>query len=165
MGLSRNSFFLRFLSSRILYLAIVLMLVSCSRGRSGDEVKVEILDPQGKQVAVIQAEVVSKTATRSLGLMYRYSLEADRGMLFVFPDEAPRSFWMKNTNIPLDILFIDAQKRIVSISENTTPLSTKSIPSQHPAQFVLEINAGASRKLGIDTGNAIVIHGHFSEPE
>jgi uncharacterized membrane protein (UPF0127 family) len=89
------------------------------------------------------------------GLMWRDRLEADRGMLFVFRRQKPRSFWMKNTPLPLDIIYIDRGGTIVSIAENTTPYSTTAIPSGAPAQYVLEVNGGFCRDHGVRAGTRV----------
>ncbi len=81
--------------------------------------------------------------------MYRNELPAFSGMLFIFPQEGPRSFWMKNTPLPLDIIYINADFTIVHIAENTTPYSTAPIPSKHPAKYVLEVNGGFCQHHGI----------------
>lgn len=81
--------------------------------------------------------------------MYRNELLAFSGMLFIFPQETLLSFWMKNTPLPLDIIYINASFTIVHIAENTTPYSTIRIPSKHPARYVLEVNAGFCRQHGI----------------
>ena len=90
------------------------------------------------------------------GLMFRESLAPDGGMLFVFDEVRPAAFWMKNTLIPLDMLFIGADGRIVNIAEQTTPLSTESRPSAAPVRAVLEINGGLSRMLGIAPGDHVI---------
>ncbi|MEP3665528.1 MAG: DUF192 domain-containing protein, partial [Roseibium sp.] len=77
----------------------------------------------------------------------------DTGMLFVFQSEDQRYFWMKNTPLPLDIIFIGADGAIVSIAAGTTPFSTDTIPSGKPARFVLELNAGRAAELGIKAGD------------
>ncbi len=89
------------------------------------------------------------------GLMYRKDMEDRQGMLFIFPDEAPHSFYMKNTLIPLDILFIDGEYRIVKIHRNAEPLNEAGIPSGGPVQFVLEVKAGMSDRWGLETGDSI----------
>ena len=89
------------------------------------------------------------------GLMYRNSMGEKQGMLFIFQEEAPHSFYMKNTLIPLDILFIDKDLKIVNIQKNTTPLSESGIPSAGPVQYVLEINAGLSDRWKLVPGDRI----------
>jgi len=74
-------------------------------------------------------------------------------MLFIFPDIRMRSFYMKNIYIPLDIIYLDSDKHIVSIQENAKPLDETSLPSLFPAQYVLEINAGLSEKLNLKVGD------------
>ena len=88
------------------------------------------------------------------GLMYRQTMAPDHGMIFIFPDVEIRRFWMKNTYIPLDIIFLDAQKRIINISENATPLREDIIyGSKSPSMYVLEVNAGLSNHLGLTAGD------------
>jgi uncharacterized protein len=100
-------------------------------------------------------EIVDTAAERSRGLMYRRELAADAGMLFDFKAELPASFWMKNTYIPLDMLFIRADGVIESIAERTTPLSERSVESKGPVRYVLEINGGRSDELGIAAGDTV----------
>lgn len=76
------------------------------------------------------------------GLMYRSSMEINQGMLFVFDDERERYFFMKNTQIPLDIIYIDSNKKIASFQKNAKPFDETSLPSNVPAKYVLEVNAG-----------------------
>jgi uncharacterized protein len=100
-------------------------------------------------------ELAVTPAQEEQGLMYREHLDPDAGMLFVFNDTAPRSFWMKNTLIPLDMLFIAADGRIVDIHERAVPLSEDLIPSQVPARAVLELNGGTVARLGIKIGDVV----------
>ena len=92
----------------------------------------------------------------SYGLMNREYMPEDNGMLFVFPYPDKRSFWMKNTIISLDIIFISGDGKIVQISENTTPFSTESIVCLKPAQYVLEVNAGIAEKFNIEIGDEVI---------
>jgi Uncharacterized conserved protein len=96
-----------------------------------------------------------RPAQMELGLMYRQNLPADAGMLFVYPSEQSVAFWMKNTLIPLDMLFIGADGHIRRIVERTIPLSTNPIPSGDPVRAVLEINGGAAERLGIHAGDMV----------
>jgi uncharacterized membrane protein (UPF0127 family) len=109
----------------------------------------------GKEPLTIDIEVVRQEQQIMQGLMYRPQMAENRGMLFIFPGEEERSFWMKNTYIPLDIIFVDANRKIVTIQDNTQPLSTESIPSYKPAKYVVEVNAGFAEKYGIKEGNLI----------
>jgi len=80
-------------------------------------------------------------------------MEADMGMLFIMPEEKNQSFWMKNTYLPLDIIYINKKKEVVSIQENAKPMNERPLPSIGPAIFILEIPGGTSSKLGIKPGN------------
>ena len=89
------------------------------------------------------------------GLMHRKSMENDNAMLFTFTDSRMLSFYMKNTYISLDIIYLNSDKIIVSIQENTSPLDETPLPSKFPSQYVLEINAGLSKKLNLNIGDRI----------
>jgi len=129
------------------------MLSSCVACAAGDPsvelggktFKVDIADTQQKQ---------------SLGLMFRDSMPPEQGMLFIFPNEALRSFWMKNTRIPLDIMYFDKDLKMVSISADTPPCRVSrcpSYPSTGPAMYVLELNAGVASALGVGPGDRLTI--------
>ena len=97
----------------------------------------------------IQAEIAKNPYQLAKGLMFRKSLNENNGMLFIFNDEKNRTFWMKNTKIPLDIIFISKDKKIVDIKENFLPCSNISCPSYtstQSAKYILEINAGLVEK-------------------
>jgi hypothetical protein len=102
-----------------------------------------------------EVEIADDDRERALGLMFRRSMGNDEGMLFDFGAEQPASFWMRNTYIPLDMLFIKADGTIDSIAERTTPLSEKSVASKGDVRYVLEINGGLSDTLGIAPGDTI----------
>lgn len=106
-------------------------------------------------VMKIDAEIADNDNERHLGLMYRETMNEDQGMLFLFPNEEPQSFYMKNTVMPLDIIFINAKKQIVKIHKNTTPYSEKSLPSIKPSQYVVEVNAGFTDKYKVKEGSYI----------
>lgn len=94
--------------------------------------------------------------------MDRTFMAADHGMLFVFGQDTPLTFWMKNTLIPLDMLFFDSQYRLVAIQANTQPCKTdpcQLYPSGVPARYVLELNAGAAARIGARQGDVITISG------
>lgn len=114
---------------------------------------VEVLTARGP--VRFQAELADTDAERGQGLMWRATMAPDRGMIFVFPRVGDLGFYMRNTYIPLDIIYIGADGRIVSIAKNTQPLNESTIPAGGPAQFVLEINAGLSDKLGITPGDRV----------
>jgi uncharacterized membrane protein (UPF0127 family) len=100
-------------------------------------------------------EIAETEETRHLGLMFRENMQEDQGMLFIFPNEEYQSFYMKNTIMPLDIIFINSKKQIVKIHRSTTPYSEKSLPSLKPAMYVVELNAGTADKYKIKEGDYI----------
>ena len=106
-------------------------------------------------------EIAETRSQRQRGLMFRPDLPQNTGMLFDFGEETQLSMWMKNTFIPLDMLFVNKQGTIHRIVENTTPLSLKTIPGGAPTMVVIEFNAGVTRRLGIRPGDRI-IHGIFN---
>ena len=103
-----------------------------------------------------RVEVARTGLQRMRGLMFRRHLAADAGMLFLFDGEAPVSMWMRNTYIPLDMLFIARGGRIVRIAERTVPFSEVPIPSGEPVVAVLELNAGTVSRLGIRPGTRVL---------
>ena len=105
-------------------------------------------------------EIANTETAQARGLMFRTHMAADHGMLFIYPDAQPRDFWMKNTLIPLDILFFDAQRRLINIAADAPPCTADpcaTYASTAPAQYVLELNAGTAQKLGIEPGNGLRI--------
>ncbi len=100
-------------------------------------------------------EIARSPAERSQGLMYREELAKDHGMLFDFVEERPVSFWMKNTPLPLDLLFIRKDGEIVRITPNATPYSTDLLPSGQPIRYVLEILGGSAAQRGIRVGDRL----------
>lgn len=100
-------------------------------------------------------EIADTEYETQTGLMYRPSMQKNRGMLFIFPDVSSRSFYMKNTEFPLDIIYIDEGQKIVSFQKNARPLDENSLPSNAPAKYVLEVNAGLSDQLGLQVGDSI----------
>lgn len=105
---------------------------------------------------VIKAELARTETEKARGLMFREELDSDAGMLFVYQTEDERGFWMKDTYVSLDIIFINKERQVVSISSNTKPNQTDEIYySDGKAMYVLELNAGKAEELEIKTGNAI----------
>ena len=134
----------------LLSILMIAVCTACSAGGPSVEIggkrfSVEIADTQQKQ---------------TLGLMYRDEMAADHGMLFIFPNEAPRSFWMKNCRIALDIMYFDKDLNMVSASLDTQPCRVRrcpSYPSKAPAMYVLELNAGKAAELGIGPGDHLTL--------
>lgn len=136
-------------NAAIWVLALVITAVTgCARAENLVELK-------GRQFKV---ELALTPDEQAMGLMFRESLPPEAGMLFVFGQEAPRSFWMKNTRIPLDILYFDAALRLVSVAEHARPCAVRSCPgypSEGPARYVLELNAGQASELGLERGDEL----------
>lgn len=108
-----------------------------------------------------KVEIADDDAERTRGLMYREHMDADAGMLFLFDRQEPQAFWMKNTRIPLDILYFDQGWLLVGWSLNTPPCSLGNdcpgYPSKVPARFVLELNAGTANRIGAQLGDQLDI--------
>ena len=103
-----------------------------------------------------QVEIADTDAERARGLMFRDELATGRGMLFIHDELAPQAYWMKNTRIPLDILYFDNQRRLVSQQRDVPPCSAGDgcppYPSDAPARYVLELNAGNAAQIGLENG-------------
>jgi uncharacterized membrane protein (UPF0127 family) len=106
-------------------------------------------------IKTLDIEISDNDYEIQTGLMYRTLLETHQGMLFIFPDIAFRSFYMKNTKIPLDIIYIDDTKTIVSVQKNARPFDETSLPSEAPAKYVLEVNGGLFDEWQLAVGNRI----------
>ncbi len=104
---------------------------------------------------LFKVEVMSTDAERERGLMDRRSLARDRGMLFDFHRETPVYFWMKNTYIPLDMIFVSSSGRVVSVKHDAKPLDETIIPSGAPAQGVIEVIAGVADAIGVKPGDEV----------
>ena len=111
--------------------------------------------PGRKKIIHIDIEIAGNDYEREKGLMYRHSLPDNAGMLFIFEQSGPLSFWMRNTYISLDIIFADENRQIVTIQKNAKPLSYVQIPSKMNAKYVVEVNAGFCDKYGIAVGDYI----------
>jgi uncharacterized protein len=102
-----------------------------------------------------EVEIVTTPETRAQGLMFRKSMAANAGMLFIYPDEEAVSFWMKNTLIPLDMLFLKADGSIAHIAHKTVPMDETPIDSGAAVKAVLELNGGTAHALGIKEGDRV----------
>ena len=110
----------------------------------------------GKTNTVI-VEIADSDASRAKGLMMRTFLPQGQGMLFIWPEEAPRTMWMKDTFIPLDIIFMDGQGTIVGIATQAVPHDLSPLGTDRPARYVLEVPAGDADRLGLAVGQSIVL--------
>lgn len=119
-------------------------------------IKVNIYTPDKKTLkTTFNCYTATTDMARNRGLMYINSLEEDCGMLFLFSKTEPVTFWMKNTMLSLDILFINEMKQIVNIKEKAQPFSTEPIPSELPIKYVLEINSGLAEQFNIQIKDLI----------
>lgn len=116
--------------------------------------KLQLTGDDGHTIPV-EAEVVSKEEDRRQGLMFRDNVPEGTGMLFVFPKEEEHAFWMKNTLVPLDMLFIKADKTVAGIVHNTTPYSEESVTVGVPSLYVLEVPGGFCLKNGVSRGSRV----------
>ena len=114
-----------------------------------------IISRDGKEHK-FNVEIAITSAEQSKGLMDRTHMDADKGMLFYFVEEGERGFWMKNTLIPLDMIFIKADGTIHRIHDSAKPNDLTSIRSEGPAIAVLELNGGTAKALGIQAGDAVI---------
>lgn len=134
--------------------ALSACLFSAAGCAQDDELWVEV---SGVRYGV---EVADDEEERRMGLMFRESMAEDRGMIFVHPDTQRLAYWMKNTRIPLDILYFDEQRRLVSQQRGVPPCALgdgcPSYPSTGPARYVLELNAGQAAKIGLKDGTTII---------
>jgi len=137
------------------------LLASGCGGGDPNLVPVKITGPEGTLKAEFEAELALTPAQRSQGLMFRQELGSDRGMLFVFPQPTQNPFWMKNTLIELDMIFINADKKIVSIVRRATPQTTTPREADGPYLYCLEVEGGRSEALGLQAGDAVEFHLKF----
>jgi uncharacterized membrane protein (UPF0127 family) len=138
--------------------AVALMALSCA-SKAGKEPgpnapRVVVETAAGGRHAV-GVELARTDAERARGLMHRASLPEDRGMLFLFDETDEHAFWMKNTLLPLDMIFVDEEGRIVGIVERATPRTTTARTVGVPSRFVLEVNGGWARAHGVATGDRV----------
>ncbi len=117
--------------------------------------QVRLCIKSGSKTHSYSAELAVTSQEQAQGLMFRKSLADNTGMIFPFPDPKPASFWMKNTVIPLDIIFIRADGSIESVAENTTPYSEAPVTSGEPVKAVLELRGGLTKELGIKPGDKV----------
>ncbi len=170
----------------ILLIALALLLAGCSGGDEGSgsttstsggvettgvaadastttatdsELRTVTINASGGEQVSVKVEIADEPAEQAQGLMNRTALGEDRGMLFVFPDEQVRSFWMKNTLIPLSIAYINSEGRIIDIQkmepapEDASDAELPRYPSAEPARYALEVNRGFFEERGVEVGD------------
>ena len=144
---------------RLRFMFSVLAIVACAAVvalKSSSAVELQPLEIVSKTgVHTFAVEMAVTPDEQAKGLMFRRELPEGQGMLFDFGREQPATFWMKNTYVSLDMIFIRADGRILRIAENTVPLSEALVPSGGPVRAVLEVVAGSAKKLGIAPGDQV----------
>lgn len=121
-------------------------------------VSIDVLDAKtAKKKTTFITEVANSPQEQERGLMFREYMQKLNGMLFDFKHDQPLAFWMKNTYIPLDMLFVGENNEIVHVHADAVPFSEETIPSLHPARYVVEINGGLAKEYGIVAGDKILI--------
>jgi len=150
----------------LLFLSAGFVLIGCNEGSSSSTSQrtdipftptglLELVDAEGSVITSVAIEIARGDSARARGLMDRTSLPNRGGMLFFDESERDQTFWMKNTLIPLDIIFIDADSQVVNVGKNTRPLSEDRVSSTAPAQYVLEVKAGFADTYGIDSTTSV----------
>jgi hypothetical protein len=117
------------------------------------------IETAGGRTLTVTVEVAQNDAARQRGLMYRQSLEPDHGMLFVFDETAPHAFWMKNTFIPLDMIFIDGAGQVTGIVERAEPQTATPRIAGGPSRYVLEVAGGWCAAHGVSAGDRVRLEG------
>jgi uncharacterized protein len=136
---------------RLLFFLLLVMVLSNSGWAS--DTSITFFGEGGKKLCSFKIELANTPEQQERGLMFRKSLRKDAGMLFVFGSDQLRFFWMKNTYIPLDLVFITSKLEVASIFRQAKPFDESSIPSTIPARYVLEINAGEADRCKIRVGS------------
>lgn len=156
-------------SARVLHRIAVLILltglVACQGNEQQNVVNMDVpfekegrlqfLSPDDSVITAIDIEIADTPESRQQGLMYRRNLRMDQGMLFIFPQASTGGFWMKNTYIPLDIIFVGPDSQVVSIARNTRIMSEETVDPKGPKQFVVEVPAGFADRFDIDSSTRI----------
>lgn len=138
---------------RRLVLALLLLLAAAPALAAGEREELVVVTANGRHA--FRVEIADDPEERAQGLMFRKSLPADGGMLFLSGRNEVQSFWMKNTEIPLDMFFIAQDGRIADLRERTVPFSLQAVTSKVPVWAVLELAGGAAARLGIRVGDRV----------
>jgi uncharacterized membrane protein (UPF0127 family) len=150
----------RTLAVKMALVAALALLPACKNsGAPPPATAASVTVDTGERQVTFNVELARTPQEREVGLMFRKQMAADAGMLFVFEHPAPQTFWMKNTLIPLDMIFISAEREIVGIVANAEPLTLTARGVNEPSQFVLEINGGLAARLGIRAGQRMQFRG------
>ena len=141
------------------FLVLCSALLSIGCHKAGPSSEVFFAKKNGVESPKVAVELALDPSEHARGLMYVKSMPEQQGMLFIFPKEEQRSFWMKNTYLELDMIFVNSDQRIVSITHRAVPLSETPRPSNRPAKFVLEVGGGLAEKWGLAEGDLMKVTG------
>ena len=139
--------------SGVFFALILLVLGLAAPATAGGLERLRVVTASGAHD--FQVEIAADDESREIGLMNRRYMAADHGMLFEFEKEGPQTFWMKNTYIPLDMVFISRAGVVTNVVANAEPLSETTIPSGPPCAAVLELNGGVAAKIGLRVGDRV----------
>ncbi len=154
---------------KIVFGLAIISLVSCKEDAKNKEIHTAeisftkeadlyILNSEKDTLKHLEIELAEDAYEQQTGLMHRPSMKENRGMLFVYPDERPRpNFYMKNTAIDLDLIYINANHKIVDFNKNAQAFKENSLPSEAPAKYVLEVNADSAEKWKLSLGDSIIL--------
>jgi hypothetical protein len=146
----------------LLFLASAFLMIGCADRPAPPGLKLRTTTMQvGRSSFTL--EIADTDPTRTRGLMRRDSMPRDHGMIFVFPDARPQAFWMKNTRIPLDIIYLDAGGKVVSC-HTMKPYDLATTPSAAPAKYAIELNAGVVAETGVKPGDVLVVPPDARDP-
>jgi uncharacterized protein len=138
---------------------IALSTLTIALGACAQGPRIEIVGPGGAQRAVVSVEIADTTATREYGLMYRKQMDENAGMIFVFKSPRHNEFWMKNTVIPLDMIYADGAGKIIGVVRNAPPFSEDIDAVDGDSQYVLEVNGGFCDRHGVKVGDTLRFEG------
>jgi uncharacterized membrane protein (UPF0127 family) len=146
-------------SSRIFAVVFAAATLMSSLVACADEPRVAIVDRGGAYHAVVKVEIANTVSSREIGLMYRSHLDENAGMIFIFQEPQHLTFWMKNTEIPLDMIFADANGKIVGMVQNAMPFSEQMLAVNGNSLYVLEVNGGFAKRHAISAGDTMKFAG------
>jgi len=139
----------------LLFLGLLAVALGVGCGGGGDDSPTVVLRPAGRPEVSVRVEVARTAQEHATGLMFRESLDADAGMLFLYDNEGIKVFWMRNTLIPLDMIFISGDLRVAGVVENAEPQTDTPRQVGQPSQYVLEVNGGFAAAHGITAGTPV----------
>ena len=128
------------------------------------ETQIRFQSSDGTVTGAFRVDLAYKKADRVQGLKFVKKLGADQGMLFIFPVEKQQSFWMKDTYIPLDMIFVDSEKRVVGIIHEVPPFTKESQKVDAKSVYVVELAGGTARRWGIEVGDKMIVEQPIPEP-